>query len=524
MTRKPFDPDDPHAQQRARGSSARKVHHHIAKPPQVSDGDDNDMHGVWTRRRNLPPQAGAQTGRHAAPSQAANPGDETVRFGGDSWRGTRRRHRLSDQSHSGQHHSAESQAAARHRREDRAPGGRHRAPERPSSRRPTDQQFRRRRIAATMLATFILLCAAGVGVAVQKLANASHETPQAHNTVKEPADYAPTEAVAIPPANPNVQVTPAVARIPKNFHPIRKVPKAGQNKTIELKSGKHDRRYIINVPRAAKPYNKDTRAAAKNSKPLPLIFSFHGYREQADQMARYTGLAGKDAIVVYPQGLGNAWEGAPYARVKPGEDVRFVRDILDAVSSTYQVDANRIYATGMSNGGGFVGKLACEMPKEFAAFAAVSAAYYSGTWRACAEKGADPKRPDDVRFKRSEATPLLDIHGRKDETIRYSGGSRYEDEYLGAFEFAQLYASRAHCVGAPITTRVTDAVQRVQWPNCGSGMEVTHLAIGDAGHTWMGERTGEAGAGAADRSRERRSNAVTATSEVTAFFDAHSRS
>ena len=116
------------------------------------------------------------------------------------------------------------------------------------------------------------------------------------------------------------------------------------------------------------------------------------------------------------------------------------------------------------------------------------------------------------------------IRDRKDETIRYSGGSRYEDEYLGAFEFAQLYASRAHCVGAPITTRVTDAVQRVQWPNCGSGMEVTHLAIGDAGHTWMGERTGEAGAGAADRSRERRSNAVTATSEVTAFFDAHSRS
>lgn len=366
-----------------------------------------------------------------------------------------------------------------------------------------------------------------MGVAIQKITHAPHDDPQAHNTVKEPADFAPTEAVAIPPAGPNVQVSPAVARIPQHFHPIREVPKAGQNKTLELKSGKRDRRYIINVPRGAQPYDKNQKEnqqeEAKNQKPLPLIFAFHGYREQASQMARYTDLAGKNAIVVYPQGIGNAWEGAPYARVKAGEDVRFVRDVMDAVSSTYQVDANRIYATGMSNGGGFVGKLACEMPDEFAAFAAVSAAYYSGTWRACAEKGADPKKPETIRFKRGETTPYLDIHGRRDQTIHYGGGGRYEDEYLGSFEFSQLYAGRAHCVGAPIATRVTDAVQRVQWPNCGQHMEVMHLAIGDAGHTWMGEHTGEAGAEAVDRSRERRSNAVTASGEVAAFFESHHR-
>ena len=478
MTREPFDPDDPRAQRRARGNSARKERLHLAAPPQVS-------------------------------------GQEAARFGEESWRGSRRRHQQNP--------------------ENRAKGGRHRAdrannrraPERPTGSRPTEQQFRRRRIAATVFAAFLLLCAAGMGVAIQKITHAPHDDPQAHNAVKEPADFAPTEAVAIPPAGPNVQVSPAVARIPQHFHPIREVPKAGQNKTLELKSGKRDRRYIINVPRGAQPYDKNQKEnqqeEAKNQRPLPLIFAFHGYREQASQMARYTDLAGKNAIVVYLQGIGNAWEGAPYARVKAGEDVRFVRDVMDAVSSTYQVDANRIYATGMSNGGGFVGKLACEMPDEFAAFAAVSAAYYSGTWRACAEKGADPKKPQDVRFKRGETTPYLDIHGRKDQTIHYGGGERYKDEYLGAFEFSQLYASRAHCVGAPIATRVTDAVQRVQWPNCGQHMEVMHLAIGDAGHTWMGERTGEAGAGAEDRSRERRSNAVTASGEVAAFFESHHR-
>lgn len=489
MTREPFNPDDPRAHRRARGNSARK--------------DSAQKDSARKERLHL-----------AAPPQVS--GQEAARIGEDSWRESRRR---------------QQQSAPGKSTEGREKGGRHRAdrrydrraPERPSGSRPTEQQFRRRRIAAAILAAFLLLCAAGMGVAVQKISHANHEDPQAHNTVKEPADFAPTEAVAIPPAGPNVQVSPAVARIPQHFHPIREVPKAGQNKTLELKSSKRDRQYIINVPRGAQTYNKNSQANAKNPKPLPLIFAFHGYREQATQMARYTGLAGKKAIVVYPQGIGNAWEGAPYAQVKRGEDVRFVRDVLDAVSSTYQVDANRIYATGMSNGGGFVGKLACEMPEEFAAFAAVSAAYYSGTWRSCAEKGADPKKPEGIRFKRGKTTPYLDIHGRKDQTIHYGGGERYKDEYLGAFEFSQLYASRARCVGAPIATRVTDAVQRVQWPNCGQHMEVMHLAIGDAGHTWMGERTGEAGAGAEDRSRERRSNAVTATGEVAAFFEAHYR-
>lgn len=463
MNRQPFDSSNRDAHHRKRGSSARKKHHHLAEFS----------------------QAGSY-GAHAAEN---------------SWRGNRRRHNQNN----------EEAPAGRHRREDAA-----------AHRRPTEQQFRRRRIAATTFAVFLLVCAAGVGVTVQKLTHATHKDPQAHNTVKEPADYAPTEAVAIPPTSQNVQVTPAVARIPKKFRPIHDVMKPGQNKTLLVNSSNRDRRYIINVPKGAKPYSKKEKSA-KPGKPIPLIFAFHGYREQADQMARYTGLAGKDAIVAYPQGVGNAWEGAPYARVKKGEDVRFVRDILDEISSTYEIDANRIYATGMSNGGGFVGKLACEMPDEFAAFAAVSAAYYSGTWKACAEKGSDPKHPETVRFKRGATSPFLDIHGRKDQTIHYSGGPRYGDEYLGAFEFAQQYASRSRCVGAPISTRVTDAVQRVQWPHCGPNMEVTHLAIGDAGHTWMGERTGEAGAAASDPESERKSNAVTATGEVAAFFKAHSR-
>ena len=177
VNRQPFDSSNRDAHHRKRGSSARKKHHYLAEFS----------------------QAGSY-GAHAAEN---------------SWRGSRRRHNQNN----------EEVPAGRHRREDAA-----------AHTRPTEQQFRRRRIAATTFAAFLLVCAAGVGVTVQKLTHATHKDPQAHNTVKEPADYAPTEAVAIPPTSQNVQVTPAVARIPKKFRPIHDVMKPGQNKTLLVNS------------------------------------------------------------------------------------------------------------------------------------------------------------------------------------------------------------------------------------------------------------------------------------------------
>lgn len=98
--------------------------------------------------------------------------------------------------------------------------------------------------------------------------------------------------------------------------------------------------------------------------------------------------------------------------------------MLDALSDELCVDASRIYATGKSDGGGFVNLLACsaELSARVAAFAPVSGAYYNldvDTAAAC-DPGAvalpcSPSRAD---------VPILAFHGGADGTIAYEGDFR----------------------------------------------------------------------------------------------------
>lgn len=386
----------------------------------------------------------------------------------------------------------------------------------PRQPRPTPEIFyRRRRIAAAVLIIGAVLFAAGIGAGAQWLTGWSEEDWAAHTSVREPADYAPTSAVAITETQTAPLAAEPQARVPEHDRPLHNPPAPGQTREVTINSGGVERKMLVVVPAGAVPAHNQA------GKPTPLILSFHGYRETPESMSRYTGFEGDGAIVVYPRGLGESWEGAPYSKAKDGQDVQFTKDILDAMSSTYSVDVHRIYAAGMSNGGGFAAKLACEIPEQFTAIAAVAGAYYPGTWRGCSEQKSQPAGAANVSFAPGPSVPFLEIHGRKDDTIGYDGGTRHGTPYLGAMQFSSLYAGRSGCFGAPITTRVTDKILRVQWPSCYGNGEVTHLAIADAGHTWPGETTGEAGVTSKDSFAKRRSNAVTATSEITAFFDRH---
>lgn len=95
------------------------------------------------------------------------------------------------------------------------------------------------------------------------------------------------------------------------------------------------------------------------------------------------------------------------------EDLQFVSDMIDDLKSKYAIDSNRIYAAGMSNGGGFVGTIACsEIGSWFAAFASVAGAFYTDV------DGHDclPARP---------IIPFMEIHGGLDKGVHYAGGMGY---------------------------------------------------------------------------------------------------
>ena len=59
------------------------------------------------------------------------------------------------------------------------------------------------------------------------------------------------------------------------------------------------------------------------------------------------------------------------------DDIAFIGALLDAVEQSVCVDASRVYATGVSNGGGMVARLACELSDRLAAIAPVAGGPYA---------------------------------------------------------------------------------------------------------------------------------------------------
>ena len=109
---------------------------------------------------------------------------------------------------------------------------------------------------------------------------------------------------------------------------------------------------------------------------LPLIFSFHGHGDDMENF-QFTNLhrSWPDAIVVYFQGLPSR-DGFRGWQNERGEyndrDLKLVDVALASLRKKYNVDDDRVYATGFSNGAVFTYVLWAERPRIFAAYAPVA--------------------------------------------------------------------------------------------------------------------------------------------------------
>lgn len=108
----------------------------------------------------------------------------------------------------------------------------------------------------------------------------------------------------------------------------------------------------------------------------PLVLAFHGFGDNM-QNFQHTNLhlAWPEAIVVYFEGLERrrgllGWQVEPDGADR---DLKLVDAALQSLRETYDIDDDRIYATGYSNGGMFTYLLWAERPGVFAAYAPVAA-------------------------------------------------------------------------------------------------------------------------------------------------------
>lgn len=131
-------------------------------------------------------------------------------------------------------------------------------------------------------------------------------------------------------------------------------------------------------------YRVHVPATYDRSKPIPLVIVFHGLHMSGNLMSlltRFEAVADrKNFIVVYPDALGGKWDTAGNSG---HDDVQFVKDMLGSLERLIKIDTRRMYVAGMSNGGFFVERLACELPDTFAGIAVVAASMMESTASRC---------------------------------------------------------------------------------------------------------------------------------------------
>lgn len=241
------------------------------------------------------------------------------------------------------------------------------------------------------------------------------------------------------------------------------------NKTNgSLVSSGEKRQYLLYVPASYDP-----------NEPTPLVISIHGYAEWPAHQAhisRWNDLADEQGfLVVYPSGTSfpKHWRtmGLAHTNGDPALDVQFISDLIDKLESEYNIDPARIYANGLSNGGGMSYLLACKLADRIAAIGSVAGAYTYPLDQ------CSPSRP----------VPLIAFHGNADPIVPYLGGpSRsFNIPFPSVTDWMQNWADRNQCKTAAPIARQGDASGSV-WSDCSQNADVIFYTIAGGGHSWPG--------------------------------------
>ncbi len=260
----------------------------------------------------------------------------------------------------------------------------------------------------------------------------------------------------------------ALIGLPVVFVPISAVSfySANRDNGSFVSSGQN-REYLLHVP-----------SSYDRSKPTPLVISMHGaglWGAVQKEISQWNDLADEQRfIVVYPSGLGG--EGVRIWRAQPGieltRDVRFISELIDTVESSYNIDSTRIYADGLSNGGGMAFVLSCTLSNRIAAVGMVAAAQ-TLPWSWCKDR---------------RAVPMIAFHGTADRHVPYNGGSAWisSRSFPNVPRWTANWARRNRCSVNPIESAVAPDVARRAYTNCADDADVVLYTIQGGGHTWPG--------------------------------------
>jgi len=233
------------------------------------------------------------------------------------------------------------------------------------------------------------------------------------------------------------------------------------------------REYILYIP-----------AGYDGLTPVPLLFNFHGATMSAYDQMIYCDMRPvadtADFVLVHPQGtLFNGethWNVGSWTAGSTADDVGFTEAMIDTLAANYNIDRNKVYSCGFSNGGYLSFELACQLSNQIAAIGSVGGRMSTDTYSSC-----NPSHP----------TPVITIHGTADSTVSY-----YEDYPPGSksvLKVIDYWVNFNNTDALAIVTNIPDlnssdgsTVEFHAYNNGDNCTAVEHYKIIGGDHEWPG--------------------------------------
>ncbi len=228
---------------------------------------------------------------------------------------------------------------------------------------------------------------------------------------------------------------------------------------------------------------------------LPLVLNFHGGAGTAtDQLytADMRDLADdQNFILVYPNAYPDVnwnnetnWQvvtsgDLPETLPNPHSDILFIDELIDHLHTQVNIDLNRVYALGYSNGGGFTFDLACRLNNKISGIGVVARTMYAESYDNCIV---------------THPTPVVTILGDTDYISNYDGmtyaGTLY---YYSSNATNDLWIESNNLIPTSELTIIPNTntsdgstVELYSWFSEDECIELNHYKVIGGGHDWPG--------------------------------------
>ena len=229
-----------------------------------------------------------------------------------------------------------------------------------------------------------------------------------------------------------------------------------------------NREYILYVPNS---YDENSAT--------PILFNFHGFGGSASQFISRADMRAEaelnSFILVYPQG--SCLDGVPHWNPCPiggdnkssADDLGFFEAMVNEISTEYNLDMERIYAAGYSNGGMMAYGLANYKSNLIAAVASVS-----GSMLDCLDTPSHPM-------------PVLHLHGTNDGVIAYDESSNDYNSVQSTLDYWTNFNNTVSTPTINIDNTSGMTIEHYIYDQGDNSVSVEHYKYIGGEHVWFTE-------------------------------------